>query len=269
MVQIIQEREKPRKVSFMDRLGKAAGIAATEVPKFLMEQENQKAQAMKTQKENQVLSQLTGLSFDQLQDPTIRQKAFDFAMQGHQKEQQFGRESEFKEREASQRAMEAQQLQEQKYKEERRLERQKQGGKGPSASEMKMKKEEEEKKQVRDTAQSSFNTMSSILRKGNIGRGSGVKSFFGGKAAKDTGQFLSASAGLEAMLVDMVSRGALSNSRFKYITETVLPKPTDTDAEIEGKLTSLAELLNLDPSELTGKSTPKEGGKRPMKEFFQ
>lgn len=107
-----------------------------------------------------------------------------------------------------------------------------------------------------EIAQKSFNSMAKLLKKGNLGLGSETKgAVIGGETAKDTAQFSSASGGLEAMLVDMVSRGTLSNTRFKYITETLLPKPGDRDKTIEGKLTALAEMLGLDASELTGKKT--------------
>jgi len=114
------------------------------------------------------------------------------------------------------------------------------------------KKEQKERPQreTRETAQRSFDDAATILKKGNLGRGSGIKGFFGGKTARDVGAFNTAVGGLEAMLVDMVSRGTLSNSRFQYITETLLPKSNDTQSAIKGKLESLASILGLDPGSL-------------------
>ena len=121
--------------------------------------------------------------------------------------------------------------------------------------------EQQEHGRIKDTAQRSFNTMASLLKEGRLGMGSGVKStLFGGQTAEDSGQFQSAAGGLEAILVDMVSRGTLSNARFKYITETLLPKPTDREKEIKGKMKALAEMLDLDPSELTGSGKSKIQG---------
>lgn len=147
-----------------------------------------------------------------------------------------------------------------------------QKNKPPSASDLKSQKENEESEKVRETAQKSFNGIAGLLKKNNVGRGSGViGSLFGGETAKDTGEFNSLSGGLEAMLVDMVSRGTLSNSRFRYITETLLPKPTDRQKEIEGKLKGLAEILGLDASELVvnEKSGDKSNGKMSLEEIFQ
>jgi hypothetical protein len=267
MVQIIQEQERPKKMSFMDRLGKAAGIAATEVPKFLMEQENQKAQAMKTQKENEVLSQLTGLSFDQLQDPTIRQKAFDFAMQGQQKEEQFGRESEFKEREASQRAKEAQELQEQKYREARRLERLKQKGRPTH----------EEKPKDLSSLRSGLKTlqeMKALRTKGNLGVGSTYSPW--GQTRNDASKY----SQLGKSLISLVSNIPIRNQKEFEVLAHDLYNPNLSDDAAAGILDAMEQIITQGLSEdesgksqnlssITGKSTPKEGGKRPIQEFFQ
>jgi len=115
----------------------------------------------------------------------------------------------------------------------------------------------DENQEIRDIGQRSFDEMVGILKKGDIGIGSGIAAMFGGDIAKQSGKFNSLTGGLESMLVDMVSRGTLSNTRFKYITDTLLPKSTDSLAEIEGKLEGLAEVLKLDSSSLTGKKSSK------------
>ncbi len=113
---------------------------------------------------------------------------------------------------------------------------------------------QEEQAEGKQRAQQVFNELSDLVKGGNVGFGSGIKGsipYLGANNAKDTGKFNSLTGGLEAILVDLVSRGTLSNARFKYITETLLPKPTDRDNEIIGKLEGLAVLLDLDASELT------------------
>jgi hypothetical protein len=67
----------------------------------------------------------------------------------------------------------------------------------------------------------------------------------------------------------MVSRGTLSNARFKYITETLLPKPGDRDKEIEGKMIALADLLGLDSTELNQKKSVSSVGKKQDKESLE
>jgi len=108
--------------------------------------------------------------------------------------------------------------------------------------------------QEQKAGQDSFDRMAELLKSKELGLGSKVKGqVFGGKTAEAVGEFESLSGALEAMLVDRVSRGTLSNARFKYITETLLPKPNDREATIRGKLKGLARELDLDPSVLEGK----------------
>lgn len=104
----------------------------------------------------------------------------------------------------------------------------------------------QKEKQSKKIAQESFDRMSELLKEGNLGFGSKLKSkAFGGKTAEDVGEFEALSGALEAQLVDKVSRGTLSNARFKYITETLLPKPNDRAATIKGKLKALQKELDL------------------------
>lgn len=99
--------------------------------------------------------------------------------------------------------------------------------------------------------QTSFNRMGELLKEGKLGLGSKVKgAVFGGKTAEDVGEFESLTGAIEAMLVDRVNRGTLSNSRFNYITKTLIPRPNDRQATIKGKLKALARELDLDPAAL-------------------
>ncbi len=130
--------------------------------------------------------------------------------------------------------------------------------------------EEPEINQAKQIGQKAFNGMADLIKEGNLGRGSGFFSLFGGKSAKDVGKFTSLSGGLEALLVDMVNRGTLSNDRFKYITETLLPKASDSINEIKGKMEGLAEIMGLDPSSLgiEPKSSSKSNQKMSLQEIF-
>lgn len=146
----------------------------------------------------------------------------------------------------------------------------------PSPAQLKSSEKEKEEQGIRSVAQDSFNGLVGLLNRGNIGRGAGLisKLPFAFDTQKDVGEFNALSGGLESMLVDMVSRGTLSNSRFQYITETLLPKPDDAYETINGKLKGLAKILNLDVSSLTGKrkAKSKEGpsgnGDRPGLDAF-
>lgn len=134
--------------------------------------------------------------------------------------------------------------------------------KAESKSDILHKEKEEQKAQSKKIAQESFDRMAQILKGGRLGRTSKIFSLLGGKTAQDSGEFTSLSGALESMLVDQVSRGTLSNTRFEYITKTLLPKPTDSEAEIKGKMKGIAGLLGLDPSSL-------ESPKRKSKEKYE
>jgi hypothetical protein len=216
-IQIIEENRKP---SFSEKLNMGLKAGARELNKFSENhQKNRQAQ-----QENEALK-LMGIDISGIHDPKMREKAVDFA-------HQMG-------------------LQKDKYQRENELLK----GKGPSTEDKKFNKVIEDEKRVKQTAQNSFNSLSRILNKNNIGYGSEVwGQLSGGETLRDTGEFQSATGGLEAMLVDMVNRGTLSNSRFEYITKNLLPTSTDRQEIIKGKLKGLAELLNLDPSALLGET---------------
>lgn len=115
-------------------------------------------------------------------------------------------------------------------------------------------------------AQKAYNRMAELLKKGNIGYGSGIYALTGGKTAEDIGEFSSLSGALESILKDKVSKGVLSKDRFNYIVETLLPKPTDRQATIKGKLKGLAEILELDSSVLGDEEIPEKPSKSKKKE---
>jgi hypothetical protein len=223
-------------------------------------------QVQAQQQENDALKRM-GLNFEGL-SPNLRKEAFVDALKGKSDERKFEQERSLKSQQDMDRFNAERALANEKFEQDRLMKAQQQSDEFNSKqslleqeyrykSKLEGEKNEtanQEKNQVRKTGQIAFDTLVNLLKKGNIGKGSGVYgSLFGGETSKDTGQFSSATGGLEAMLVDMVNRGTLSDSRFQYITETLLPKPTDRQKEIEGKLIALADILDLDPSVLTGK----------------
>lgn len=111
-----------------------------------------------------------------------------------------------------------------------------------------------EKSETRERSQQAFDRMGELLNSGDLGIGSKIKSMVptekGARTAETIGEFESLSGALESMLVEMVNKGTLSNTRFRYITETLLPKPNDREATIRGKLKGLSKELGLNPKSL-------------------
>lgn len=136
------------------------------------------------------------------------------------------------------------------------------------AQQQKIKAVEDKAAEKKKVAQDALNRMAEITP--DLGFGSKVKAkTFGGETAEKFGEFESLTGALEAELVDRVSRGTLSNSRFKYITETLIPKPNDREAIIRGKLKALSQELDLDlPESLSKKDGLKkvEAGSKLTKE---
>jgi hypothetical protein len=252
-MQIIQENRKPTTAErFNQAFGKAAQTAGqfgNAIGQKKQRQEQEKQQQIQMQQENEAARRM-GIDLEGL-SPENRKKFFESAI-AHQQDlekqkQKYGFEED---------------LQNQKYGLEGDLKDKADKLKGPS-------KEETASKETQEVGQKAFNGMVKLLKRGNLGRGSGVMSLLGGKTAKESGEFTSLSGGLEAMLVDKVSRGTLSNTRFDYIKNNLLPVSTDSDAVIEGKLTGLAEILGLDASELTGNKASGKGNKPPLTSFLR
>jgi hypothetical protein len=137
----------------------------------------------------------------------------------------------------------------------------------PNKQDIKAKEEEQSQK----LTQKSFNELADIIS--DVGRSGYITSKFGGDTAKAYSKFTSLTGALEALLVEKVNRGALSNARFDYITKDLLPKPSDSQKDIEGKLEGLAIVLGLDASKLTGKTNteaqPQGENKRPPLTAFE
>lgn len=249
MVQIIKSN---RPESTSETFGKAFSNVGKSGAEAIIGHHQQKENQRLFDEENKAIFRETGIDLRGINDQKSREEAFKQALSGKQSQ-----EKESRDRNALLNMQElkhghAKELQEEKF----RLE-----GKG----------KQQESNEPQEIAQKSFNRMAELLKGKNLGRGSDFFSFFGGDTAKDVGEFTSLSGALEALLVDKVSKGTLSNTRFEYIKDTLLPKSSDTKAEIEGKMKGLAEMLNLDPSSLTiekDKSTKTSDKKMSLEEIF-
>ena len=80
-----------------------------------------------------------------------------------------------------------------------------------------------------------------------------TKAFFP-KTDKAFSEFQTLIGGLEGALREMVNTGRITNSQFIYITEQLLPKPGDRQAQIKGKLKGVRQLLRLDNNDKKEKS---------------
>lgn len=129
----------------------------------------------------------------------------------------------------------------------------------PNKELIKKKEAEEDLKR----GQTVFNELSALVPQ--VGKLKVPASYAGSDTAKAFAKFTSLNGGLESVLVDMVSRGTLSNTRFNYIKNELLPQPSDTQATIRGKLEGLAIMIGLDASALTGekKETKSKENKAP------
>jgi hypothetical protein len=258
----------PRKQSFGEKISGVVGAGAQALGQYA----EQKNQAYQHQQENQALLK-KGIDLSGIKDPKMRQAYIDMALQAENKkaeqERQFGHDIN-KQNQQQQFDINKQTSQQYFEGQEANAKRLAEGEK-PTKEDIKTQDEA----RIKDTAQKSFNGLVDILKKGNVGSGGGYgTSFFSkfpGETSKDVGKFQSLSGGIESMLVDMVSRGALSQSRFEYITKTLIPTPTDNADTIQGKLEGLAEILGLDASALNQKKNNKssQAGKPANKQSLQ
>jgi len=116
------------------------------------------------------------------------------------------------------------------------------------------KAEAEQEQQRKDMVQRSFDRLVELVP--NVGK---VKSALkiSPSVRESIGEFNSLTGALESLFVEMVNKGTLSNVRFKYITEQLLPKASDTKATIRGKLKGIAIELGLDAGNLIKKGKEK------------
>lgn len=105
--------------------------------------------------------------------------------------------------------------------------------------------------QRQDQTQNVFNEMASLLASNAPGIGIAPFTAIGTspKGAENRAYFDTMRARFEAALLPLVNKGALSKERFNYILSNI-PKASDRQRVIYGKLKALANDLNLDPSAL-------------------
>ncbi len=256
MVQIIKEHLKERRPSFMDRIGNAAGKAAEIIPEHFMQQEQRKAQEMKMQQENSMIKQLTGMDLSGVQDPKMRQKAFELAMQSQQKEKEFGREAEFKEKQANEKNRfnqfltaqqaendfnKAQELQYQNSQQKQELEDLRQKNKpqekpkdiGPLRSGMK-----------------ALQVMKDLRKKGNLGIGASHSLF--PSTREDAAKY----SQLGKSLIPLVSSVPVRNQLEFEVMAHDLYDPNLTDAAAKGILEGMEQIIQdgIDEAEGKGKN---------------
>lgn len=125
---------------------------------------------------------------------------------------------------------------------------------------------DKDEKKAKEITQKSFDELVNLIPE--VGRSGILTSKLGGDTAKSFAKFQTLTGALESHLVELVNRGTLSNTRFKYITEQLLPKPSDTQKEIQGKLEGLALMLDLDGTAL-GIESSKDSKGRPSLSTFE
>lgn len=115
----------------------------------------------------------------------------------------------------------------------------------------KRKIEDAKKQKSQLLAQNSFNEAADLLKGRNLGGGSGIRSFLGNNdVAHDTAAFNSAMGGLESSMRELVNTGKITDTQFKYITQDLLPKASDKEAAIQGKLEQIGKIIGVDLGEL-------------------
>lgn len=107
--------------------------------------------------------------------------------------------------------------------------------------------------------QEAFNEMGKLLSEDAAGIGISPLTAIGlnPKGSENRAYFDRLATRVESALLPLVSKGALSKERFQYILDQ-LPKSSDRQRVILGKLKGLAKDLNLDPSILENVAFSKE-----------
>ncbi len=127
--------------------------------------------------------------------------------------------------------------------------------------ENKKTEKQQEQENSQQVSQNAYNDLVALIPE--VGFGSEFLSTFGGEKARSVGEFQALLGALESILKDKVSKGTLSNARFNYIKNDLLPKANDTQEKIKGKLRGLATTIGLDVSaldKLEGKISEKKEG---------
>lgn len=132
------------------------------------------------------------------------------------------------------------------------------------AEQMKAAAEQKEK----ETVKSVYDRLVELTPK--VGYLKSYESYASPKTRENIGEFQALLGTMESELVKRVNKGTLSNARFNYITENLLPKPTDTQATIRGKLKGIARELEIETPSVVeaGEEIKKDGKKRSLESFF-
>lgn len=253
MVQIIEENITKRP-SFLEGLMGLGMTAAGAAGQNYMQREQQKAQQMKMQQENERIKELTGMDLSSVQDPKMREKAFELAMQEEQNKKQFGRESQFKQQQQEQqqqfkKSMTAQQAlddfnQKQELQHQRSIQQQELEG-------LRQKNKPQEKPKDLSNLRSGLKTvqaMRQLREKGNLGIGATYSPF--GRTREDAAKY----AQLGKSLISLVSNIPIRNQKEFETLAHDLYDPNLTDAASKGILDAMEQIISQGLEEYEGSS---------------
>jgi len=253
MVQIIEENITKRP-SFLEGLMGLGMTAAGAAGQNYMQREQKKTQEMKMQKENARIKELTGMDLSSVQDPKMREKAFELAMQEEQNKKQFGRESQFKNQQqeqsnkfkqslTAQQALDdynkAQDLQFQKFEQNKELES------------LRQQKKPQEKPKDLSNLRSGLKTvqaMRQLREKGNLGIGASYSPF--GRTREDAAKY----AQLGKSLISLASNIPIRNQKEFETLAHDLYDPNLTDAAAKGILDAMEQIISQGLEENEGPS---------------
>jgi len=253
MVQIIEENITKRP-SFLEGLMGLGMTAAGAAGQNYMQREQKKAQQMQMQQENDRIKELTGMDLSSVQDPKMRQKAFELAMQEQQNEKEFGRESQFKNQQQEQsnkfkQSMTAQQalddynkaqnLQFQKFEQNKELESLRQQKKPP-----------ENPKDLSNlrSGLKTVQAMRQLREKKNLGIGASYSPF--SKTREEAAKY----SQLGKSLISLASNIPIRNQKEFETMAHDLYDPNLTDAAAKGILDGMEQIIMQGLEEYEGSS---------------
>lgn len=109
-----------------------------------------------------------------------------------------------------------------------------------------------------------YSRMQELLNQGRLGISKSpihlkANPYLNPQSVEDRAEFDTLNANFEAILKDMVNTGVLSKPRFEYLL-SILPKSSDRDRKIKGKLKALAQIPEL--QFLSGSSESRESSSK-------
>ncbi len=220
MVQIIPNNQRR---SFGEEVLSGVNAAVPGIQEFLSGHENRRNQDLMRNQENEAAKRM-GLDLSGISDPKMREKAFEFAMKEKSNESSGRRNFENQSK-----------LQREKYGFENDLSGRK--------NELKAKELEGKRQESLAPLQAGLKTISemrNIGSKGNLGRGSAIKGFFGGETGKDRATY-------ERLGKSLISLSSNIPIRNKIEFETLahdLFDPSIPDSAREGILDAMELIIN-------------------------